>query len=99
MRSRPAEIGALLLAALGLRLGGSWILGDGAPFGPDGTGAEASVHLGGYLYPLHIALIGLVGDGRTLSIACGTATVLLLWVYARRLGLGSTAGWLAAALP
>ena len=92
-------MGALLLAALGLRLGGSWILGDGAPFGPDGTGAEASVHLGGHLYPLHIALIGLVGDGRTLSIACGTATVLLLWVYARRLGLGSTAGWLAAALP
>jgi len=93
------EAGALLLAAMGVRVAGAWALGEGAPFGPDGTGAEAAVHLGGHLYPLHIALISLVGDGRTLSILSGTTTVLLLWVYGRRLGLGSTGGWLAATLP
>lgn len=99
MRRTLAEAAALLLVALGLRAGGVWVLGEGAPFGPDGTGAEAAVHLGGHLYPLHITLIGLLGSGRTLSILAGTLTVLLLWVYGRRLGLGSAGGWLAAALP
>ena len=99
MKATMREAGALLLAALVVRLAGAWSLGEGAPFGPDGTGAEAAVHLGGHLYPLHIALISLVGDGRTLSVLSGTATVLLLWVYGRRQGLGSTGGWLAATLP
>lgn len=100
MVRRDLVEGALLaVVALTLRVTGAWILGDGAPFGPDGTGAEAAVHLGGHLYPLHIALIGLVGDGRTVSVVAGALTCLLLWVYARRLGLGPTAGWLAATLP
>jgi hypothetical protein len=94
-----AELALLLTAALGLRVAGAWALGGGAPFGPDGTGAEAAVHLGGHLYPLHIGLIGLVGDGRTLSIIAGTLTCGLLWLYGRRLGLGSAGGWLAVALP
>ncbi|MEC8422691.1 MAG: hypothetical protein VX000_02875, partial [Myxococcota bacterium] len=80
--------------------GGQWGgSGDGAPFGPDGTGAEAAVHLGGHLYPLHVFLIGMAGDGRTLSVIAGTLTCALLWLYCRRLGLGSTGGWMAAALP
>lgn len=99
MKKALAEFGLLIVAALGLRLLGAWTLGDGAPFGPDGTGAEAAVHLGGHLYPLHVFLIGMAGDGRALSIIAGTLTCGLLWVYSRRLGLGSAGGWLAAALP
>lgn len=99
MKRALAELALLLSAALGLRIAGAWTLGEGAPFGPDGTGAEAAVHLGGHLYPLHISLIGLVGDGRTLSIIAGTLTCGLLWLYGRRLGLGSAGGWLAVALP
>lgn len=99
MKRALAELALLLLAALGLRVAGAWALGGGAPFGPDGTGAEAAVHLGGHLYPLHIAMIRLVGDGRTVSIIAGTLTCGLLWGYGRRLGLGPAGGWLCAALP
>ncbi len=99
VRRDLAEGGSVFVAALLLRILGAWILGEGAPFGPDGTGAEAAVHLGGHLYPLHVALIGVVGDGRTVSVVSGALTALLLFIYARRLGLGPTAGWLAATLP
>jgi hypothetical protein len=99
MKRTAIEGGLLFGVALLLRAGGAWMLGEGAPFGPDGTGAEASVHLPGHLYPLHIFLISVVGDGRALSVVCGALTCLLLWIYGRRLGLGSAGGWLAAALP
>ena len=54
------ELGALVLLALSARLVGAWLLGEGAPFGPDGTGLEAAVVLGGHRYPAHVAAVGLV---------------------------------------
>lgn len=74
-------------------------LGGGAPFGPDGTGAEAAVHLGGHLYPLHVRLIDLFGSGRALSVLAGALNCLLLWAWGRRRGLGGGGGWLAVTLP
>jgi hypothetical protein len=103
MVSRTDEIqGALrvLVFALLVRVGGAWVLGEGAPFGPDGTGAEAAVHLGGHPYPLHIALLHLTGgSARALSMAAGAISAALLWSWGRRLGLGGVGGWLAAAAP
>lgn len=92
---------ALLVGVLALcvRLTAAWALGEGAPFGPDGTGAEAAVHLGGHLYPLHIELIRLFGDGRTLSIFAGTASVVLLYGIGVRTRLTGRGAWFAAALP
>lgn len=91
---------ALLTAFAGLlRWGAVWGLGDGAPFGPDGTGAEASVHLGGHLYPLHIEAIRLVGDARSLSLLTGTLTVPLLYLVGHRNRLTGHGAWLAAAFP
>lgn len=90
---------ALLLTALALRLAAAWTLGEGAPFGPDGTGVEAAVHLGGHLYPGHVALIAMLGSARTVSILCGSLSCLVLWAFGKRLGLGGSGGWLAAFLP
>lgn len=93
------EAAALLGVALLLRLLAAWALGEGAPFGPDGTGAEAAVHLGGHLYDLHIWLIAAVGSARTLSILSSSLSCLLLWVIGRQTGLGGGGGWLFAVLP
>jgi hypothetical protein len=89
----------LFAMALLLRLAGAGLLGGGAPFGPDGTGAEAAVHLGGHLYPLHIEGIRLAGSALGLSLFCGAATCPLLWLFGRRRGLGGAGGWWAAFLP
>jgi len=93
------ELGALVLLALSVRILGAWLLGDGAPFGPDGTGLEAAVVLGGHRYPAHVAAIGLVGSARTLSVVSGVACCALLWVLARRWGLRTGGAWWAALLP
>jgi len=93
------EAVALVALALGVRLVAATALGRGAPFGPDGTGAEAAVVLGGHLYGLHVWLIRLFGSARALSIAAGVASCLLLWGIGRRTGLGGGGGWLAATLP
>jgi len=93
------ELGALVLLALSARLVGAWLLGEGAPFGPDGTGLEAAVVLGGHRYPAHVAAIGLVGSARTLSVVAGVACCALLWALARRWGLRTGGAWWAALLP
>lgn len=90
---------ALLLVAGALRGAAAWALGGGAPFGPDGTGLDAAIHLEGHLYPLHVAMLRLLGDVRLLSLLSGTASCLLLWGFGRSLGLGGGGGWLLAFLP
>lgn len=90
----------VLIAALLVRVVGAWLLGEGAPFGPDGTGAEAAVHLGGHPYPLHIGLLHLTGgSARSLSMATGALGAALLWSWGHREGLGGVGGWLAAVAP
>jgi len=93
------ELVLLTVFAFALRLGAAWALGEGAPFGPDGTGAEAAVHLGGHLYPLHIEGIRVAGDARTLSMVTGTLTIPLLYLVGHRNRLTGAGAWLAAALP
>jgi hypothetical protein len=89
----------LLAFALLLRVGAAWILGEGAPFGPDGTGVEAAVHLGGHLYPLHPPLIQIAGSARNLSIISGSLACIWLLLLAWRLELGRGAGWALACFP
>lgn len=90
----------VLICALLIRVVGAWLLGEGAPFGPDGTGAEASFHLGGHPYPLHTAMLYLTGgSARGLSMASGALSAALLWSWGRREGLGGAGGWLAAVAP
>ncbi len=90
----------VLIFALLVRVVGAWVLGEGAPFGPDGTGAEAAFHLGGHPYPLHMAMLHLTGgSARALSIGAGALSASVLWSWGRRVGLGGTGGWLAAAAP
>lgn len=97
---RPWLAAAVLLAvAATARLGAAWTLGSGAPFGPDGTGAQASLHLGGHPYPLHTAALHLTQDARLLSLVSSTALCLALWAWGRRMGLGGAGGWLCAFLP
>ena len=93
------ELAVLTVFAFTLRFGAAWALGEGAPFGPDGTGAEAAVHLGNHLYPLHIEGIRRVGDARTLSLLTGTATIPLLYLVGHRNRLTGAGAWLAAAFP
>ena len=78
-REHATELALLTVFAGSLRVLAAYLLGEGAPFGPDGTGAEAAVHLGGHLYPAHIELIRIAGSARTLSLVLGTATIPLLW--------------------
>lgn len=90
----------VVLVALCVRTVGAWLLGEGAAFGPDGTGAEAAVVLGGHPYPVHIVLLKLVsGDARALSMLCSSMSCGLLWLWGRRVGLGGAGGWLAVSLP
>jgi len=93
---------ALILAvfALSVRIFGAAILGEGSPFGPDGTGAEAAVFLGGHPYPMHIALLRFFeADAVGLSMASGAFSCVLLWWWGQRVGVGGAGGWLAATLP
>ena len=90
----------VVIAALCVRMLGAWVLGEGAVFGPDGTGAEAAVVLGGHPYPLHILLLEIFGgDARALSMGSSSLTCGLLWLWGRRMGLGGAGGWLAVTLP
>ena len=90
----------VVIAALCVRMLGAWVLGEGAVFGPDGTGAEAAVVLGGHPYPLHILLLEITGgDARALSMGSSSLTCGLLWLWGRRMGLGGAGGWLAVTLP
>jgi hypothetical protein len=90
----------LAVFALSVRIVGAAILGQGAPFGPDGTGAEAAVFLGGHPYPMHIALLHLFeADTLGLSMASGSLSCVLLWWWGHRVGLGGAGGWLAATVP
>jgi hypothetical protein len=93
------EAGLLLIFAVGVRALSAAALGGGAPFGPDGTGVEAAVHLGGHLYPFHVELIRLIGSARLLSVISGGLCAPLLWAIGHRLGLGGAGGWLWAAAP
>lgn len=93
------EMALLTAFAAVLRWGAAWGLGEGAPFGPDGTGAEAAVHLGNHLYPLHIEAIRYVGDARTVSMLAGTLTIPLLYLVGHRNRLTGHGAWLAAAFP
>ncbi|MFM2247015.1 MAG: hypothetical protein RL071_3089 [Pseudomonadota bacterium] len=98
-RADQVELLALAGVAGGLRALSAWALGGGAPFGPDGTGAEAAVDLGGHLYPLHPLLIGVVGSGRALSVLSGGLCCALLGLLGKRVGLGGAGGWIAAMSP
>ena len=83
----------VVIAALCVRMLGAWVLGEGAVFGPDGTGAEAAVVLGGHPYPLHILLLEISGgDARALSMGSSSLTCGLLWLWGRRMGLGGAGG-------
>ena len=93
------QLSLLLMLALAARLLAVHALGDGAPFGPDGTGATASLVLGGHPYPLHMALARAAGGLIPLSVAAGTLSCALLWAYGRALGLTGAGGWLLALLP
>jgi hypothetical protein len=93
------ELAVVTVLAFILRYGAVWALGEGAPFGPDGTGAEAAVHLGGHLYPLHIEAIRYVGDARTLSLLTGTLTIPALYLVGHRNRLTGAGVWMAATLP
>ena len=78
-----ATVGFLrvVIAALCVRVVGAWILGEGATFGPDGTGAEAAVELGGHPYPVHIVMLELTGgDARALSMLCSSLACGLIWL-------------------
>ncbi len=97
--AHAVELLAVTGAAAAIRVAAAWALGEGAPFGPDGTGAEAAVHLGGHLYPLHIELIRYAGDARTASLVTGTLSVTLLWLIGHRTRIGGAGAWLAAFLP
>jgi len=98
-KKHAVELGLLTLFAGILRILAAYLLGEGAPFGPDGTGAEAAVHLGGHLYPAHVELIRVAGSARTLSVVLGTATVPLLWLLGHRCRLSGAGAWFAATLP
>jgi len=90
----------LAVFSLTVRIIGAALLGDGAPFGPDGTGAEAAVVLGGHPYPLHIALMRVTGLGALeLSLASSSLACVLLWWWGQRVGLTGVGGWIAAAAP
>ena len=99
IRRRAVEALALTLAAAAVRVAAAWTLGEGAPFGPDGTGLQASIVLGGHPYPLHTALLQPFAEVRTLSLLLGSLSPLLLWAWGRRVGLGGGGGWLLAFLP
>ena len=90
----------IMVAALIVRMIGAIALGEGAPFGPDGTGAEAAVALGGHPYPLHILMLSIFGaDARGLSMLCGATNCVLIALWGRRVGLGMSGGWLAVFAP
>lgn len=90
----------IMVAALIVRMVGAIALGEGAPFGPDGTGAEAAVALGGHPYPLHIVMLSALGaDARALSMLCGALNCVLIALWGRRVGLGMAGGWLAVCAP
>jgi hypothetical protein len=100
VQARPwVELGVLLAAAAATRLGAAHALGEGAPFGPDGTGAEAAAVLGGHVYPGHPWLIRLSGTARALSLVCGPLACAALWAWGRAVGLGGGGGWLAVFFP
>ncbi|MEC9389209.1 MAG: hypothetical protein VX944_03975 [Myxococcota bacterium] len=102
VKAHVATVGFLrvVIAALCVRVVGAWVLGEGATFGPDGTGAEAAVELGGHPYPVHIAMLELTGgDARALSMLCSSLSCGLIWLWGRRMGLGSAGGWLAVTFP
>ncbi len=90
----------LALFALCVRIFGGVVLGQGAPFGPDGTGAEAAVYLGGHPYPMHIAMLRFFQtDALGLSMASSALSCVWLWWWGKRVGLGGLGGWIAATLP
>ena len=90
----------IMVVALTVRMVGAIALGEGAPFGPDGTGAEAAVTLGGHPYPLHIVMLKAFGaDARGLSMFCGALNCVLIGLWGRRVGLGMAGGWLAVFAP
>ena len=104
--STPARVAglrraiSLMVVALLVRVVGALMLGEGAPFGPDGTGSEASVFLSGHPYPLHIGMLrAFSADARALSMFAGSLSCVLLWVWGNRVGLGGAGGWLAAVAP
>ena len=61
--SRVAVVGGILLLALFVRLICSVLIRTGV-FGPDGTGVEASVHLGGHPNVLFPWLVEFFGGSR-----------------------------------
>ena len=83
--SRIALFGGLMLLAMGIRVVCSFLIGSGS-FGPDGSGAEAAVHLGGHPNVLHPILIEFFGGGRGLSAFSGAVTALACAKMGQRLG-------------
>ena len=97
--SRIAIFGGLMLLAMLIRVVCSFLIGAGT-FGPDGTGAEAAVHLGGHPNPLHPMLIGFFGGGRGLSVFSGAVTAVACAKLGQRLGGNPwTCGLMGACAP
>lgn len=82
-------LGVGLLAGLIRALGLAVVGGEG--LGPDAPGALAAARLGGHPYPLHPALIGLVGGAGRLSALSGAVMAMAMAAAAPRLG-GSALG-------
>ncbi|MEC7240449.1 MAG: hypothetical protein VXW32_04370 [Myxococcota bacterium] len=97
--SRIAIFGGLMLLAMVIRVVCSFLIGAGT-FGPDGTGAEAAVHLGGHPNPLHPMLIAFFGGGRGLSVFSGAVTAVACAKLGQRLGGNPwTCGLMGACAP
>jgi hypothetical protein len=97
--SRVAVVGGILLLALFVRLICSVLIGTGV-FGPDGTGVEASVHLGGHPNVLFPWLVEFFGGSRGLSAFGGAVTAVACGKLGERLG-GSllVCGFMGACAP
>ena len=97
--SRIAIFGGLMLLAMVIRVVCSFLIGAGT-FGPDGTGAEAAVQLGGHPNPILPLLIGFFGGGRGLSVFSGAVTAVACAKLGQRLGGNPwTCGLMGACAP
>ena len=83
--SRVAVIGGILLLAMFVRLICSVFIGAGT-FGPDGSGVEAAVELGGHPNVLFPVLVDFFGGSRGLSAFSGAATAVACAKMGERFG-------------
>ena len=89
----------LLVFAVAVRAFAATLIGP-EPFGPDAPGVDAAVVLGGHPYPVHPALVKLLGGMRPTSVLLGAMAVLGCARLSERLdGSPWSGGLLAACAP